>query len=137
MSGSCVGGTLFSGKSIENDLMDGRGATRGFQGLVCQQLASGLGSLVEAVNILGSLFYGTMLGVFLIAFYMKWISGTPVFIGAVVSEIVIFALFLCERLGLFTLSWLWYPVAGCSIVILVAVMFQSAVSKTPTHEHHD
>ncbi|HLE31919.1 MAG TPA: sodium:solute symporter [Bacteroidota bacterium] len=109
----------------------------GVYGILFAQLASGLGSLVEAVNILGSLFYGTMLGVFLIAFYMKWISGTPVFIGAVVSEIVIFALFLCERLGLFTLSWLWYPVAGCSIVILVAVMFQSAVSKTPTHEHHD
>lgn len=99
-------------------------AAWGVYGILFAQLASGLGSLVEAVNVLGSLFYGTMLGVFLVAFYIKWIGGTPVFVGAVASEIVIFSLFFCERLGMVSLSWLWYPVIGCGTVILVAAAFQ-------------
>jgi SSS family transporter len=101
----------------------------GIYGILFAQLASGLGSLIEAVNILGSLFYGTMLGVFLAAFYLKRISGTPVFFGAVVSEIVVFSLFVCERLGMFALSWLWYPVAGCGVVIIVALLLQGMLSR--------
>ena len=97
----------------------------GIYGILFAQLASGLGSLIEAVNIIGSLFYGTMLGVFLVAFYLKRISGTPVFVGAVVSEIVIFSLFACEQFGLVSLSWLWYPVAGCGTVILSALLLQA------------
>ena len=97
----------------------------GIYGILFAQLASGLGSLIEAVNIIGSLFYGTMLGVFLVAFYLKRISGTPVFVGAVVSEIVIFSLFACEQFGWVSLSWLWYPVAGCGTVILSALLLQA------------
>jgi hypothetical protein len=55
--------------------------------------ASRVGNLIEAVNILGSLFYGTILGIFLVAFYMKRISGTAVFYAALFAEA-----FYCIRL---------------------------------------
>jgi len=79
------------------------------------------------VNILGSLFYGTMLGVFLTAFFLKFIRGTAVFWAAVMSETVVIALFLFERSGVLTVAWLWYPVIGCMVVLTGAVLIQLAL----------
>jgi len=113
----------------------------GVYGILFAQFASGLGSLVEAVNILGSLFYGTMLGVFLIAFYLKWVGGTSVFWAAVFSEIVIFSLFILERLAVVTVSWLWYPVLGCGTVLIVALLLHILLKRegesSPVHESPD
>ena len=83
------------------------------------QYASKLGSLVEAVNILGSLFYGTMLAIFLIAFYVKWIGGTATFWGALAGEVVVLYCFFFT-----SIPWLWYNVIGCGAVITVAVLIQ-------------
>ena len=80
------------------------------------EYASRLGSLIEAVNILGSLFYGTILGIFLSAFYLKRVGGTAVFIGAIVAEAAVIA---CFRLT--HISFLWYNLVGCAVVMLVAV----------------
>ena len=94
------------------------------------QYASKLGSLVEAVNILGSLFYGTMLAIFLIAFYLKRVGGTAAFFGALVGEAVVLYCFFFT-----TIPWLWYNVIGCGVVITVAVLIQlfarSAVVGSP------
>jgi SSS family solute:Na+ symporter len=76
---------------------------------------SRLGSLVEAVNILGSLFYGTILGMFLAAFYLRRATGTAVFIGAVVAEATVIGCFALTRL-----SFLWYNVVGCAVVLICA-----------------
>jgi Na+/proline symporter len=84
------------------------------------QYASKLGSLIEAVNILGSLFYGTMLAIFLIAFYLKWIHGTATFWAAFVGEIVVLCCYL-----LTSISWLWYNVIGCGVVVGVAILLQA------------
>jgi solute:Na+ symporter, SSS family len=84
------------------------------------QYASRLGSLIEAVNILGSLFYGTMLAIFLIAFYLKWIGGTATFWAAFVGEIVVLSCYLFT-----SISWLWYNVVGCVVVVGVAVLLQA------------
>ncbi|MBI4428984.1 MAG: sodium:solute symporter [Ignavibacteriales bacterium] len=101
----------------------------GVYGIGFAQFASGLGSLVEAVNIIGSLFYGTMLGVFLTAFYLKSIKGTAVFWGAVVSQAVVLTLFASEYfLGIVQLSWLWYPVVGCLVVAGVALVFHRLIA---------
>ena len=81
------------------------------------EYASRLGSLIEAVNILGSLFYGTILGIFLSAFYLKRVGGTAVFIGAVVAEAAVIA---CFRLT--HISFLWYNLVGCAVVMLVGLM---------------
>lgn len=76
-------------------------------------------SLIEAVNILGSLFYGTILGVFLVAMLMKWIGAWPVFWAALISQAAVFYLFAFTPL-----SFLWYNVAGCFVVIIVAGLLE-------------
>ena len=79
------------------------------------QFAGKLGSLVEAVNVLGSLFYGTILGIFLTAFYLKRVGGTPVFIAALVAEVAVLACYFGTKI-----SFLWFNVVGCLVVVLVA-----------------
>jgi Na+(H+)/acetate symporter ActP len=75
--------------------------------------ASKLGNLLEAVNILGSLFYGTILGIFLVAFYMKRIKGTSVFIASILTEIIVVKCFQLEIVG-----YLWLNVLGCLMVMV-------------------
>jgi SSS family solute:Na+ symporter len=83
------------------------------------QQASRLGSLVEAVNILGSLFYGTILGIFLTGFFVRRVSGTAVFAAAIVAEGAVFACYLFTPI-----SFLWYNVLGCLAVITLALAFE-------------
>ncbi|MGA3041103.1 MAG: sodium:solute symporter [Bryobacteraceae bacterium] len=92
-------------------------------------LGKHLGSLIEAVNIVGSLFYGSLLGVFVLAFFFKRATGTGAFAGMIAGEAAIFAAFLFTGI-----SFLWYNVIGCVVVIAtgVAVSFVSgATSATP------
>jgi Na+/proline symporter len=74
-----------------------------------------LGSLIEAVNIVGSLFYGSLLGVFTLAFFFKRVTGTGAFCGMLAGEAAIFAAFLFTGI-----SFLWYNVIGCAVVIATA-----------------
>jgi solute:Na+ symporter, SSS family len=80
-----------------------------------------LGSLVEAVNILGSLFYGTILGIFLAAFYVRRATASAVFISAFVAESIVLACF-----WLTPISFLWYNVVGCCSVLLVSWLLGAA-----------
>lgn len=76
-------------------------------------------NLIEAVNILGSLFYGTVLGVFLVGFFLKFIRATPVFIAAVIAETgVIFTYFYFGN----EVGFLWYNFIGCAAVVVVATL---------------
>ncbi|HVN74896.1 MAG TPA: sodium:solute symporter [Thermoanaerobaculaceae bacterium] len=84
------------------------------------EYASRLGSLIEAVNILGSLFYGTILGVFLAGFYLKRVSGTAVFAAALAAEALVIACFAFTRI-----SFLWYNVVGCVAVLAVAPLLEA------------
>lgn len=81
--------------------------------------ASKLGNLIEAVNILGSLFYGTILGIFLIAFYFKKIGGTATFIAALITEALIFGIWWAELI-----AFLWLNIVGCLMVILLGYILQ-------------
>jgi SSS family solute:Na+ symporter len=74
--------------------------------------AARLGSLIEAVNILGSLFYGTILGIFLVAFYMKHIKGNLVFIAAIVTEAMVILIYCLD-----IVSFLWLNVIGALLVV--------------------
>ena len=87
--------------------------------ILVAQFANKMGSLIEAVNILGSIFYGTILGVFVVAFYLKKLKGTPVFLGALVTEGVVIGVYL-----LHIVSFLWLNVVGCLGVILFTWIFQ-------------
>jgi SSS family transporter len=84
--------------------------------------ANRLGSLVEAVNILGSLFYGTILGIFLAAFYLKKVKGNSVFIAAILSEIVVFCLYFFTDL-----PYLWFNFAGCFLVVSSSLLLQRII----------
>jgi Na+/proline symporter len=76
------------------------------------EYAARLGSLIEAVNILGSLFYGTILGIFLVAFYLPRVGGTAVFVAALAAEAAVIACFKLTPLG-----FLWYNVVGALGVV--------------------
>ncbi len=81
-------------------------------------------SLIEAVNILGSLFYGVILGIFLVAFWIKWIGANAVFISAVISELAIIAIYKAD-----VISFLWLNVIGALLVIGIALLIQPFVPK--------
>ena len=100
----------------------------GAYGVFFSQFASHLGSLIEAVNIMGSLFYGTMLGIFAIAFYLKWIGGTATFFAAFAGEAVVLGFF-----ALTDISWLWYNVIGCGVVVCAAILLQGVL---PSRQRH-
>jgi len=84
--------------------------------------ANRLGTLIEAVNILGSLVYGTILGIFLVAFYLKKIKGTPTFSAALIAELVVLFCFLFTKI-----PFLWFNVIGCLVVIFLALFFNTFV----------
>jgi solute:Na+ symporter, SSS family len=73
-------------------------------------------SLIEAVNILGSLFYGTLLGIFLTAFWLKPVNGKSVFYAAIAAQILVIVLY-----NFTPISFLWYNVIGCLAVMLFAL----------------
>jgi Na+/proline symporter len=89
----------------------------GVYAIVCAQFIKGIGSLVEAVNILGSLFYGTMLGVFLLAFFFKTVNSRGALAGVIVGQAVILA---CWKYT--TIAFLWYNVIGCLVVVMTGLV---------------
>jgi len=81
--------------------------------------AGKMGNLLEAVNVLGSLFYGTILGIFIVAFYVKKVSGTPVFIAALLTEFFVLYCWYFE-----VMAFLWLNVLGCGMVVLIGLIGQ-------------
>jgi Na+/proline symporter len=84
-------------------------------------------SLIEVVNVLGSLFYGTILGVFLVAFYARKVKGNAVFVAAVVTELVIVLLFILNEYGKISLGFLWLNMVGAVMVYVLAVLLQRTI----------
>jgi Na+/proline symporter len=118
------------GASDRHYLMASRVATAfwGAYAVAFAGLGKHLGSLIEAVNIVGSLFYGSLLGVFVLAFFFKRVNGTGAFVGMIAGEAAIFAAFLFTGI-----SFLWYNVIGCLVVIATG-MAVSYVSGAPASE---
>jgi len=87
----------------------------GLYAIAFAQFANRLGSLIEAVNIMGSLFYGTILGLFLLAFYFKKINGHASFIAAIIAELVVLGCYFFAKI-----PYLWYNVIGCLTLLLLA-----------------
>ena len=87
--------------------------------MVFAMLASFAENLIQFVNIVGSLFYGTLLGIFLTAFYVKRVMGTAVFWAAIIGELVVLYCFFYTDL-----AFLLYNIIGCIVVILSGLVFQ-------------
>lgn len=103
-----------------------RWATFGW-GIFCIAVAfyaGKLGNLIEAVNILGSLFYGTILGIFLVAFYLKNVTANAVFISAIIAEVfVVFSWMMNFS------AFLWLNVLGCALVVLFSLILNPLCSR--------
>lgn len=91
----------------------------GFFCILMALYASKMGNLIEAVNILGSLFYGTILGIFIVAFYLKKIGGSATFIAALITELIVFTCWMMD-----IMAFLWLNVVGCLLVVIIAAVLQ-------------
>jgi hypothetical protein len=83
-----------------------------------------LDNLIEAVNILGSIFYGTVLGLFVVAFFVRRVTATPVLIAALIAQAAVIALFFASNLG-----FLWFNVVGCGLVVALSFALELARSR--------
>jgi len=111
---------LIGGSQGQREVWVGRIATFawGCFAMAFAEYAARLGSLIEAVNILGSLFYGTILGIFITAFYVKRVRGGTAFYAALVAEVGVLACFKFTAI-----SFLWYNLIGCVAVVALAWAF--------------
>ncbi|MBU6262005.1 MAG: sodium:solute symporter [Bacteroidetes bacterium] len=96
--------------------------------VVTAQFATGMGSLIEAVNVLGSLFYGVILGIFLVAFYAKKVGGTSVFWAAIIGEIFVIICFCLDRYNIVGIGFLWLNVIGALFVFFLSILFSKLKS---------
>jgi SSS family solute:Na+ symporter len=96
----------------------------GIVAIAFASFASLLDNLIQAVNILGSIFYGTVLGLFLVAFFLRYVRGHAVFIAAVISQATVIALFKFTDLG-----YLWFNVVGCALVVVLGLAIQTVIPR--------
>jgi len=98
-----------------------------FWGIICILMAlytSRIGNLLEAVNILGSFIYGTILGIFVVAFYVKKTGAKAVFTAAVLAEIIVCFLGFND-----VVAYLWLNVIGCLLVVILSLILQQLIKK--------
>jgi SSS family solute:Na+ symporter len=96
----------------------------GLYAILLAETASRLGSLIEAVNIVGSVFYGTILGIFLVGFYLKSIKGSITFYAAILAELLVLYCFFFTKI-----TFLWYNVIGCLGVVLFALLLKQILRR--------
>ncbi len=77
-------------------------------------------NLIQAVNIIGSLFYGAILGIFLVAFFLKQVGSRAVFLAALIGESIILIIFYLTSQGIIELAYLWLNLIGCALVMVLA-----------------
>jgi Na+/proline symporter len=99
----------------------------GLYAVAFASFASGFGALIEAVNQVGSLFYGGMLGVFVLAFFAKRVGSNGAFWGVILGECAIFA---CAKFT--SIAFLWFNVIGCLVVVGVGLV-STLWTPRPTH----
>jgi len=91
----------------------------GILAILVASIANLFDNLIQLVNIIGSIFYGNILGIFLLAFFFKTVRGNAVFLGAIVTQAVIIAVWFAD-----VLPYLWLNLLGCVIVILLSLLLE-------------
>jgi Na+/proline symporter len=79
-------------------------------------------NLIQAVNIVGSVFYGVVLALFLVAFFLKWVKGTAIFWAALAAQTLVFVLYFSLNI-----SYLWYNFIGCAACVLLSLVLQAVI----------
>lgn len=82
-------------------------------------------NLIQAVNIVGSVFYGVVLALFLVAFFLRWVGGTAVFWAALAAQTLVFVLYVS-----LSISYLWYNFIGCAACVLFSLLIQAVLGPT-------
>ena len=104
-----------------------------FWGLIALAFASFaalIDNLIQAVNILGSIFYGVILGIFLVAFFARRVGATATLIGALCAQVAVVALYLTSDIG-----FLWFNLIGCALVVGIASAVQLGLGAAPPPPH--
>jgi Na+/proline symporter len=96
----------------------------GIIAILIASVASLFENLIQLVNIIGSIFYGNVLGIFLLAFFFKRIQGKAVFYAAIITQILVVLVFYVDLM-----SYLWLNLLGCALVILIAQILQGLMGK--------
>ncbi|WP_416448369.1 sodium:solute symporter [Leeuwenhoekiella sp. A2] len=81
-------------------------------------------NLIQLVNIIGSIFYGTILGIFIVAFFIKKIGAKAVFVAAIATQVLVIILFLLDKFEYINLPYLYLNIIGCALVILISLILQ-------------
>lgn len=79
-------------------------------------------NLIQLVNIIGSIFYGNVLGIFLLAFFFKAVKGNAVFVAALITQVIILGLFVLNEYEIINLPFLWLNFVGCFLAIIIALL---------------
>jgi Na+/proline symporter len=102
----------------------------GIIAIIFATFASLADNLIEFVNIIGSIFYGTILGIFLVAFYIRYVAANAVFVAAVIAQATVIYLFFASDIG-----FLWFNVIGCAIVVALSILFQAILGGRRSSEN--
>lgn len=92
--------------------------------IVVAEFSNRMGSLIQAVNEYGSLFYGVILGIFLVAFYGRRIQSFAVFYAALAAEAVVLLLYFLDKFNVIGLGFLWLNVVGAVVVWIFSFVLQ-------------
>ncbi len=87
-------------------------------------------NLIQAVNIIGSLFYGAILGIFVVAFFLKRVGPRAVFAGALLAEAMVLIIFYLNTQGIVQIAYLWLNLIGCLLVVVFSLIF-SGLDRSP------
>ena len=79
-------------------------------------------NLIQLVNIIGSIFYGNVLGIFLLAFFVKFVKGNAVFVAALITQVIIIYVWYID-----VLPFLWLNAIGCGLVMIIALILQTFI----------
>lgn len=120
------------GEKSEDDMVK---ASKGFTllwgilaiGVAC--VANLAENLIQLVNIIGSIFYGNVLGIFLLAFFFKSIKANAVFIAALITQVLVIGLYFLDEFEIINLPFLWLNFIGCLIVMIIAFVIQSLMKQ--------
>jgi len=91
-------------------------------------------NLIQAVNIIGSLFYGVILGVFVVAFFMKWVRGNAIFFAALLAEVFVLLIFWANAQGYVDIAYLWLNLIGCVLTMIFAGLLALVNGNPPAEQ---
>jgi len=97
-------------------------ALRGVVAVAFALFAGFAENLIEAINILGSIFYGVLLGLFLVAFFLRRVGGSAVFFAAVTAQVLVIVMYFTLNIG-----YLWYNLIGCAACIAFSLVLQAVL----------